>query len=93
MGLAPVKSFSEISPDTQLAATLQQQYGSVDNVDAYVGGLAEPHFGQAHVGELFFRSIQDQMLRLRDGDWWYFENTNNSLFNSSEIQEIRNTSE
>lgn len=93
MGLPPAKSFSDITPDAELAETLEQLYGSVNNVDAYVGGLAEPHYQQAHVGELFFRSIQDQFLRLRDGDFWYYENTANGLFNSSGVDEIRTTSE
>lgn len=68
-------------------------YKDVNNVDAYIGGLAEPHFQKAHVGELFYYSILDQFKRLRDGDYWYFENKANGLFNSTEIEEVQKTSE
>ncbi|KAF6252962.1 heme peroxidase [Scenedesmus sp. NREL 46B-D3] len=93
MGLPPAKTFSDITPDPALAATLQQLYGNVSNVDAYVGGLSEPHFYQAHVGQLFYLSIKDQFARLRDGDWWYFENAAaNELFSAAEVDEVRRTS-
>lgn len=91
MGLKPVTSFSEITSDSEITTILQQLYGNVNNIDAYIGGLAEPHYKQGHVGEVFYRSIQDQFYRLREGDWWYFENMANGMFNESEIQEIRNT--
>jgi hypothetical protein len=94
MGLPPAKTFSDITPDPTLAATLQQLYGNINNVDAYVGGLAEPHYQQAHVGRLFYLSIKDQFTRLRDGDFWYFENAAaNKLFSAAEVDEIKRTSE
>jgi hypothetical protein len=94
MGLPAAKSFSDITPDPTLAATLQQLYGNINNVDAYVGGLAEPHYQQAHVGQLFYLSIKDQFTRLRDGDFWHFENADaNKLFSAAEVDEIRRTSE
>jgi hypothetical protein len=46
---------------------------------------------QGHVGELFYKSIYDQFLRLREGDWFYFENTANGLFNDSEVEEVKKT--
>jgi hypothetical protein len=62
--------------------------------DPYVGGLAEPPEGGAHMGPLFAASIKEQFGRLRDADWWYYENgANNKLYNASEIEEIRSTSE
>lgn len=63
------------------------------NADPYVGGLAEPSQGSAHIGPLFAASITEQFARLRDADWWYFENgANNKLYNETEINEIRGTS-
>lgn len=91
MGLTPAKTFQDITPDPEVAALLKELYITVDNIDAYVGGLAEPHYRHGHVGELFYLSIQDQFLRLRDGDWWYYENSANGLFNDTEIQDIRGT--
>jgi hypothetical protein len=91
-GLPPATSFRNITTDATLAAKLEQLYaGNVNNVDAYVGGLAEPHFGKAHVGQLFYASIFDQFRRLRDGDYYHFKNADNGLFNAHEIAEIERT--
>jgi hypothetical protein len=91
-GLPPATSFRNITPDATLAAKLEQLYGgNINNVDAYVGGLAEPHFSNAHVGQLFYASIFDQFKRLRDGDWYYFKNADNGLFNAQEVAEIEST--
>lgn len=62
--------------------------------DPYVGGLAEPPEGGAHMGPLFTASIKEQFGRLRDADWWYYENgAKNKLYTEAEIAEIRSTSE
>jgi hypothetical protein len=91
-GLAPATSFRNITPDAALAEKLEQLYaGNINNMDAYVGGLAEPHFGKAHVGQLFYASIFDQFRRLRDGDYYHFKNADNGLFNAQEIAEIERT--
>jgi hypothetical protein len=48
------------------------RYGSVDDVDALVGGLAEDHVSGASVGPLFQKVLSDQFARMRDGDrFWY----------------------
>lgn len=61
--------------------------------DPYVGGLAEAPQGRAHMGPLFVASITEQFIRLRDADWWYFENgANNKLYTDAEIEEIKSTS-
>ena len=39
-GLTKVTSFSEITSDTVLAGKLKALYGTVDNIDVFVGGLA-----------------------------------------------------
>jgi hypothetical protein len=92
VGLPPAISFRNITPDAELAAKLEQLYGgNVNNIDAYVGGIAEPHHGNAHVGQLFYVSILDQFKRLRDGDWYYYKNGGNGLFNAQQIAEIDST--
>lgn len=93
LGLKPIKTFAQLTPDHDLAVTLEVLYKDINNVDAYIGGLAEPHYQKAHVGELFYFSILDQFKRLRDGDWWYYENKDNGLFSSAEIAEVQRTSE
>lgn len=62
--------------------------GNVDNVDAFVGGLAEPHVEGGAVGELFATIIADQFARLRNGDRHWFEN-NDAL--GDEILRIKST--
>jgi hypothetical protein len=71
-GLTPVTSLSQISSDPQLQQTLQSLYGSVDNIDLWVGVLSEDHVPGASVGQLAKTIIADQFQRLRDGDrFWY----------------------
>ncbi|MCB1236960.1 MAG: peroxidase, partial [Verrucomicrobiae bacterium] len=71
-GLSPVTSFDEISSDPNVAAALEALYGTVDNIDAWVGGLAEDHVPGASVGELVQTVLADQFARIRDGDrFWY----------------------
>ncbi len=71
-GLMPVTSFSQISSDPDVRQTLQSLYGSVDNIDLWVGVLSEDHVPGASVGQLAKTIIADQFQRLRDGDrFWY----------------------
>ena len=73
-GLTPVSDFSEISSAAVVQQALADQYGSVDNIDAWVGGLAEDHLPGAGVGELIAASLIDQFTRLRDGDRFFYLN-------------------
>lgn len=73
LGLARVTSFSQITSDPAIAAALQSVYGSVDNVDLWVGGLAENHVRGGSVGPTFQRILVDQFTRLRDGDRFWYE--------------------
>jgi peroxidase len=73
LGLPRVTSFSQITSDPALAARLQSLYGSVNDVDLWVGGLAEDHARGANVGPTFQRTVADQFTRTRDGDRFWFE--------------------
>ncbi|MEL6128767.1 MAG: peroxidase family protein [Cyanobacteria bacterium J06628_4] len=74
-GLNRVVSFSDITSDVAKQQTLQELYGSVNNIDAFVGFLAEdPIFGGS-LGETLTTILQNQFIRLRDGDRFYFENS------------------
>ncbi|WP_428527763.1 peroxidase family protein [Roseibium sp.] len=68
LGLQRAADFSDVTSDATLAAQLASVYGSVDQVDAWIGGLAEDPSGNGIVGELFATILLDQFLRLRDGD-------------------------
>jgi len=77
-GLAPRSSFAEISPDPALNGSLASVYANVDDIDAWVGILAEPPLAGALVGETTFTVLKNQFERLRDGDAYYYENVMSS---------------
>ena len=73
-GLPRVTDFSQITSDPAIAATLESLFGSVDNIDVFVGGLAEDEHGNSMLGELFTTVIANQFADLRDGDRFFYEN-------------------
>ena len=87
MGLDRVTSFSDISSDPNVAANLEALYGDVDNIDVWVGGLAEDHVDGGSLGELFTTIIADQFQRIRDGDRFWYEN----VFSGKQLAEIDDT--
>ncbi|MHC4876272.1 MAG: peroxidase family protein [Planctomycetota bacterium] len=76
-GLDPVTTFADISSDLDTQAALAAAYGTVDDIDVWVGGLAEDHVPGSSVGELFQTILVDQFERLRDGDRFWYQNTLN----------------
>ena len=86
-GLARVTSFAEISSDPEVQQTLESLYGNVDNVDLWVGGLAEDHRPGASVGETIRTIVADQFARLRDGDRMWYE----KIFSGRQLRQIENT--
>lgn len=91
LNLPRKKTFDEITSDMYLALKLEEVYGNIDEIDSYIGGLAENHINESNLGELFYTSMKEQFSRLRDGDRYYFENMDNGFFNDDEIAEIRAT--
>lgn len=87
LGLDAVESFSDISSDPEVAARLEALYGTVDNIDLWVGGLAEDHVPGSSMGETFTAIIVDQFERLRDGDRFWYEN----VFSGDALNEINGT--
>ncbi len=72
-GMPLAQTFLEITRDADRAAALASVYASPDDIDAWVGMLAEPHRTGAMVGETLFRVMRDQFVRLRDGDRFWYE--------------------
>jgi hypothetical protein len=71
-GLPRVTSFSQISSDPTVQAELKQLYGNVNNIDLWVGALAEDHVRGSSTGPLIRAALIDQFEQLRDGDrFWY----------------------
>ncbi|XP_024941006.1 dual oxidase isoform X3 [Cephus cinctus] len=89
------KTWNEINPalfnkNPELLRTFMEIYSNnLNNIDIYVGGMLESTDGP---GELFTAVIEDQFLRLRDSDRFWFENEGNGIFTKNEIEEIRKVS-
>ncbi len=62
-----------MSSDPDVVAALADAYDTVDDIDIWVGGLAEDHVPGALVGELIHTVLVDQFTRLRDGDRFWYE--------------------
>jgi len=90
MGLAMRGSFAEVSSDPVVQGNLAALYASVDDIDLWVGTLAEDTMSGGHVGELAFHMITMQFESLRDGDRYWYENTQDGL-TESEIDDVENT--
>ncbi len=76
MGLTPYTSWNQLTSDPTVQANLQSAYGGIDNVDLFVGGLAEKHAPGADVGPTFQAIIAKQFAALRDGDRFFWQNEN-----------------
>jgi hypothetical protein len=71
-GLPRVQDFDDISSDVATQDALRTAYGSVDEIDAWVGGISEDHFPGANVGPLILFAMFDQFARTRDGDRFFY---------------------
>lgn len=88
-GLAPITSFADITSDIQLQQQLQQLYGTVDNIDAWIGLLAEDHAPDAVFGPCMIEIMKEQFEYLRNGDRFYYEN--DPTFLALELAAIKQT--
>lgn len=73
LGLSTKTRFEEISSDPLIQSRLRSAYASVDDIDLWVGGLAEDHMDDAMVGELIHTVLVRQFSALRDGDRFWYE--------------------
>ena len=74
LGLPSIKSFQEISNDLSIANQLQEIYGSIDNIDPWVGMLAEDNTPQSMFGSTIQTILDEQFRRLRTGDKFFYLN-------------------
>lgn len=87
-GLPKVTSFAEISSDLQIQTKLSELFGTVDNIDAFVGALAEDHLPGSSVGALIQAVVGNQFERLRDGDRFFY--TTDAFLQSNGVRRIIN---
>lgn len=74
MGLARYTGFSQITSDPVVADALFDTYGDIDDIDLWVGGLAEDNVAGSQLGELFQAILVRQFSDIRDGDRFWYEN-------------------
>jgi hypothetical protein len=86
-GIDVAESFADITSNLDVQAKLEALYGDVNDIDLWVGLMAEDHTENGSLGETTTRIIADQFERLRDGDRFYYENT----MSDREVRQIENT--
>ncbi|XP_058493226.1 eosinophil peroxidase-like [Solea solea] len=81
---------AEVMNNTVLADKLMDLYGTVENIDVWLGGVAEPFVNGGRVGPLFACLIATQFQRIRQGDrmWW----ENDGVFTDAQRRSLRDTS-
>ena len=89
IGMPAFKSFFDLTNDHQTANALADIYGSIDELDAWVGLLGEDHMPGSIFGELIMDIIEKQFRSIRDGDRYWYEIDNG--LTTEEIEEINNT--
>lgn len=88
-GLPKYDSFQDVHSSPIVWAEMEDLYGDVDDIDAWVGMLSEEHMPGALLGETIMKIMEVQFAALRDGDRFYFEN--DPALSAEEIAEIKNT--
>uniref|UniRef100_A0A4W5P8N2 Myeloid-specific peroxidase n=1 Tax=Hucho hucho TaxID=62062 RepID=A0A4W5P8N2_9TELE len=92
-GLSTPSNLGELAMvlnNTDLAFRLLQLYGTPDNIDVWMGGVAEPFVHGGRVGPLFACLIATQFQRIRQGDVLWYENP--GVFTSAQRNALRNVS-
>jgi hypothetical protein len=75
LGLERISDFDDPIFQDGFGEKLSEVYGSVDDIELWIGGLSERAFQDGMLGELFTFIVSEQFNRLRDGDrYWYMNN-------------------
>lgn len=73
LGLVPYTSFLDMTGgDALLAGAFESVYDGVDDVDLWIGGLAEQTAGRSMLGETFTQLLLDQFVRSMTGDRFFY---------------------
>ncbi|XP_053180994.1 eosinophil peroxidase-like [Scomber japonicus] len=84
------KQLAKVLKNKTLAKNLLKLYSRPDNIDVWVGGVAEPFVRGGRVGPLFACLISTQFQRIRDGDrlWW----ENRGVFTEAQRESLKESS-
>lgn len=88
-GLNPVESFEDLTSNPELNDLFKSVYSDINDIDCWVGFLAEDHMPNILFGETVMKIVGIQFEFLRDGDRFYYE-IDEGLTNE-EIEEIKKT--
>ena len=58
-----------------MSSKLKSLYRDINNIDLWVGGLAEDHIPGSDLGATFHAIFREGVLRIRDGDRFWYERT------------------
>ncbi|XP_075052893.1 myeloperoxidase-like [Mixophyes fleayi] len=76
-GFSAPRNLNELAAvlnNRELAQKFIDLYGTPENIDIWVGGVAEPLVRNGRIGQLLTCLIGNQLRRARDGDRFYYEN-------------------
>lgn len=88
-GMERIASFSELTTKPAINQIFADLYQDVNDIDPWVGMLAEDHMPDALFGPTAMRIIEVQFQNLRNADRFYYEN--DGAFSEEEVAEIKST--
>ena len=90
-GMQKANDFDELKEiPADIREKLRNIYSHVDDIDVYVGGLAETHVEGGLVGPLFAHMMAAQFRDLKRGDRFYFENgACETIFTPAQLDELK----
>ncbi|MGC9502693.1 peroxidase family protein [Baaleninema sp.] len=94
LGIRPVTSFAEITSDPELHAALESVYGTVEDIDPWIGLLIEDPVPGSSFGPTQGAIFREQFERIRNADRFWFDRTleEGGFFTAEELAAIRDTS-
>lgn len=75
LGLGAYANWDEADFQPGFKALLMGVYDDIDDIDLWVGGLAERHVNGGMLGEVFSAILLEQFTRIREGDRFWYELT------------------
>lgn len=91
--MSEVDTFDDLANEIsnpEVRERLRELYGSVHNIDVFVGGILEDQVEGGKVGPLFRCLLLEQFGRLRDGDRFWYENP--AIFKPDQLRQLKKTS-